>query len=196
MTISPREITATSAVPPPMSTTMLPVGSATGKPAPIAAAMGSSISSTWLAPAWRAASSTARRSTSVTPEGMHTTMCGRLNAVDFTAFLIKCLSMVAVMSKSAITPSLSGRTATMEPGVRPIISFAWDPTANTVSVRTSTATTEGSRITMPFPFIYTSVLAVPRSIPISLENMANIPLSNNTHNRVFIQRRAVRFFYE
>ena len=32
-----------SLVPPPISTTMLPVGSATGRPAPIAAAMGSSI---------------------------------------------------------------------------------------------------------------------------------------------------------
>src|ERR1700743_3497132 len=33
----PREMTATSVVPPPMSTTMLPVGSLTGRPAPIAA---------------------------------------------------------------------------------------------------------------------------------------------------------------
>ena len=34
----PSEITATSDVPPPMSTTMLPVGSPTGSPDPIAAA--------------------------------------------------------------------------------------------------------------------------------------------------------------
>ena len=39
----PREITPTSVVPPPMSTTMEPVASATGSPAPMAAAMGSSI---------------------------------------------------------------------------------------------------------------------------------------------------------
>jgi hypothetical protein len=39
----PREITATSVVPPPMSTTMFPVGSLIGRPAPIAAAIGSSI---------------------------------------------------------------------------------------------------------------------------------------------------------
>ena len=39
----PREMTATSLVPPPMSTIMFPVGSATGSPAPIAAAIGSSI---------------------------------------------------------------------------------------------------------------------------------------------------------
>ena len=39
----PSEMTATSVVPPPMSTIMLPVGSETGRPAPIAAAIGSSI---------------------------------------------------------------------------------------------------------------------------------------------------------
>ena len=42
-TIPPIEITATSVVPPPISTTMFPVGSWIGKPAPIAAAIGSSI---------------------------------------------------------------------------------------------------------------------------------------------------------
>ena len=39
----PSEITATSVVPPPTSTTMLPAGSCTGSPAPIAAAIGSSM---------------------------------------------------------------------------------------------------------------------------------------------------------
>ncbi len=39
----PREMTATSDVPPPMSTIMLPEGSVMGRPAPIAAAMGCSI---------------------------------------------------------------------------------------------------------------------------------------------------------
>src|SRR3954467_11373643 len=38
-TIPPSEMTATSLVPPPMSTTMFPVGSPTGSPAPIAAAI-------------------------------------------------------------------------------------------------------------------------------------------------------------
>ena len=42
-TMPPSEMTATSVVPPPMSTIMLPVGSETGSPAPIAAAIGSSI---------------------------------------------------------------------------------------------------------------------------------------------------------
>ena len=36
-------MTATSEVPPPMSTIMLPLGSVTGSPAPIAAAMGCSM---------------------------------------------------------------------------------------------------------------------------------------------------------
>ena len=39
----PSEMTATSVVPPPTSTTMLPVGWCTGSPAPIAAAIGSSM---------------------------------------------------------------------------------------------------------------------------------------------------------
>ena len=39
----PSEITATSLVPPPMSTIIEPVGSPTGRPAPIAAAIGSSM---------------------------------------------------------------------------------------------------------------------------------------------------------
>ena len=65
----PSEMTATSVVPPPMSTIMFPVGSATGRPAPIAAAIGSSIRYAWRAPADSVASSTARFSTPVTPDG-------------------------------------------------------------------------------------------------------------------------------
>ena len=54
----------------------LPVGSPTGSPAPIAAAMGSSIRYACRAPALRHASSTARFSTPVTPEGTQTTTRG------------------------------------------------------------------------------------------------------------------------
>ena len=43
VTMPESEITATSVVPPPMSTTMFPVGAVTSRPAPIAAAIGSSI---------------------------------------------------------------------------------------------------------------------------------------------------------
>ena len=42
VTMPPSEMTATSVVPPPTSTTMLPVAWCTGSPAPIAAAIGSS----------------------------------------------------------------------------------------------------------------------------------------------------------
>ena len=42
VTMPPSEMTATSVVPPPTSTTMFPVASCTGSPAPIAAAIGSS----------------------------------------------------------------------------------------------------------------------------------------------------------
>ncbi len=48
------DITATSVVPPPMSTIMLAPGSATGSPAPSAAAIGSSMRKASRAPAWRA----------------------------------------------------------------------------------------------------------------------------------------------
>ena len=75
-TIPPSEITATSVVPPPMSTTMLPLGSWMGRPAPMAAAIGSSMMNALRAPAEIVASSTARCSTPVIPEGTQTTTRG------------------------------------------------------------------------------------------------------------------------
>jgi hypothetical protein len=48
----------------------------TGRPAPIAAAIGSSISHTLDAPALVAASRIARRSTEVEPDGTQTTISG------------------------------------------------------------------------------------------------------------------------
>ena len=62
-TMPDSEMTAISVVPPPMSQIALPRGSVIGRPAPIAAASGSSISHAWRAPAEIAASVTARRST-------------------------------------------------------------------------------------------------------------------------------------
>src|SRR3954467_1522663 len=59
-TMPPSEMTAPSEVPPPMSTIIDPVGSPTGRPAPIAAAIGSSIRYAWRAPARRGAASPAR----------------------------------------------------------------------------------------------------------------------------------------
>ena len=70
-------MTATSVVPPPMSTMSEPDGSLTGRPAPIAAAIGSSIRRAQRAPALRAASRTARFSTSVTPDGIPSSIRGR-----------------------------------------------------------------------------------------------------------------------
>ena len=84
-TIPPREITATSLVPPPISTIILPVASAIFKSAPIAAAIGSSVTKTCLsfAPAATAASITALFSTSVTPTGTLITTRGFGPNIDF-----------------------------------------------------------------------------------------------------------------
>src|SRR3712207_4903905 len=56
----------------------------------------------------------------------------------------------------------------MLPGVRPSIRLAADPTATTLSVLLSMATTDGSESTIPCPLTNTSVFAVPRSIATSL----------------------------
>ena len=156
---------------------MEPMASLTGSPAPMAAAMGSSIRLTNFAPASMATSWTLRRSTSVTPEGMQTTTRALAKKEAPIAFWMNLRSISVVMSKSAITPSRSGRMAVMEPGVRPIISLAWLPTATTFAglVLTLTATTDGSRITMPLPLTNTRVLAVPRSMAISWENSIAMP---------------------
>ena len=63
--------------------------------------------------------------------------------------LDKVLSIASVISKSAMTPSFIGRMATMLPGVRPSIRLASSPTAKTVVMPASIATTEGSRKTIP-----------------------------------------------
>ena len=72
MTTPPSEMTATSVVPPPISTIMLPAASMTGSRPPIAAAIGSSIRKTRRAPAASADSWIARRSTAVEPDGTQT----------------------------------------------------------------------------------------------------------------------------
>ena len=65
-----------SVVPPPMSMIMFPPALSMGRPAPIAAAIGSSMGKARLAPASPAAWMTARRSTPVTPEGTDSTIWG------------------------------------------------------------------------------------------------------------------------
>ena len=59
----------------------------------------------------------------------------------------------------------------MLPGVRPSICWASVPTFSSLPVFLSSATTDGSRKTMPLSLIYTNTLAVPRSIPISFANI-------------------------
>jgi len=70
-------MTATSVVPPPMSTIMLPPGSWIGKPAPMAGSHRLLDQVHLRAPACIAESRTARFSTCVIPDGTPTTMRGR-----------------------------------------------------------------------------------------------------------------------
>ena len=137
-------------MPPPTSTTTFAIGSSIGSSAPIAAAIGSSISCTDRAPAPRHASTSARRSTSVMPEGAHITSRGCAKRLLCTR-PTKWRSIASVTSKSVITPWRSGRTAEIDAGVRPIMRCASSPTACTSSVRVSTATTEGSDTRIPSP---------------------------------------------
>ena len=108
-----------SVVPPPMSTTMLPDASVIGMPAPIAAAIASSIRCTSLALARIALSFTARRSTCVISDGTPMTTRGRSQPLRLCALRMKCVSIFSAASKSAMTPSCIGLIAVMLPGVRP-----------------------------------------------------------------------------
>src|SRR5882762_6127500 len=83
---------------------------------------------------------------------------------------MKYVSIFSVTLKSAITPSFMGLIATTLPGVRPSMSLASFPTATTSPLFLLMATMDGSFTTMPLPFAYTNVLAVPRSIARSEEN--------------------------
>ena len=81
--------------------------------------------------------------------------------------LRKYRSIFSVTSKSAITPSFIGRTAMTPSGVRPSIRLASRPTPLICFVSRSMATTDGSLSTMPSPFTYTRVFAVPKSTPMA-----------------------------
>ena len=166
------DMTATSVVPPPMSTTILPRISPIGRPAPSAAAIGSSIKKACRAPAAMTASYTARFSTSVTPVGMPTTTRGRGKGTTLCSWTLpmKYSSMICVISNSEMTPSLKGRTATTLVGVRPAISLASRPIAIGCRSRLSIVTHEGSLMTIPLPRTCTRVFAVPRSMAMSREN--------------------------
>ena len=93
-----------------------------------------------------------------------------------------------------MTPWRRGLTATMLPGVLPSISLASSPMALILLVSLSNATTEGSFRTTPFPLMYTKMLAVPKSIPISvhcircplLMDSTKALLVHNTETRSYI----------
>ncbi len=78
----------------------------------MAAAIGCSIRKAPLAPAPRAASSTARRSTSVMADGTQMSTRGRLKR-DTPARCSNSRIIRWVMSKSVMAPLRRGRTATM-----------------------------------------------------------------------------------
>ena len=102
------------------------------------------------APAYSAASCTARCSTPVMPDGTQMTMRGLLHRLACT-FWMKKRSIFSQTSKSAMTPSFNGRIVLMRPGVRPIIRFASRPTATGRPSLMSMATTDGSLSTIPWP---------------------------------------------
>ncbi len=151
----PSEMTPTSVVPPPMSTTIEPEASDTGSPAPMAAAIGSSIRYTSDAPAPSADSRMARRSTCVEPQGTQMMMRGLGRIIERgCTILMNCLSICSVTVKSAMTPSFIGRMASMLPGTLPSIALASLPTAWIVFLPCGPpswrmATTDGSSSTMP-----------------------------------------------
>ena len=63
----------------------------------------------------------ARRSTAVEPDGTQTMISGEAKPRRLCTLRMKCLIISSATSKSAITPSRSGRLAVMLPGVRPSI---------------------------------------------------------------------------
>ena len=131
---------------------MLPAGSWIGRPAPMAAAIGSSITMTgFRAPAYSAASWTARRSTPVMPDGMQMTIRGFAHRFFWWTRWMKYRNIFSQMSKSAITPSFRGRIDWMWPGVRPTIRLASLPTARMSPVWALIVTIDGSLSTTPWP---------------------------------------------
>ena len=97
---------------------------------PMAAAIGSSIRYTSLAPAPSADSRMARRSTWVEPQGTQMMMRGLGRKIPRgCTILMNCLSICSVTVKSAITPSFMGRMASILPGTLPSIALASLPTA-------------------------------------------------------------------
>ena len=98
---------------------------------PMAAAIGSAISPALRAPAAIMLSRIARFSTGVAPCGTQQMIFGFAQLPRRCTLRMKNLIISSATSKSAMTPSRIGRTAWIEPGVRPSISLASSPTAST-----------------------------------------------------------------
>ena len=149
--MSPKDNTAISVVPPPISITIFPVGLLISRPAPIAATFGSSSINTFLAPHLSATSLIADFSIDVIFDGQQIKIVGLAKIPFKFNLLIKWVNKISVILKSAITPSFNGLIAWTLPGVLPNISFASCPTANGFLVSSSIDTTEGSFTTIPSP---------------------------------------------
>ena len=151
VTMPPSEMTATSVVPPPMSTTMLPVGSLTGQPGPDRRGH-RLLDDVDPARAGLVAGLLDRALLHPGDAAGHRDDDPRLGQM---AALVHLLDEVPEHPLGDVEVGddavLSGRTATMLPGVRPIIRLASTPTATICPVLVFSATTEGSLSTMPRP---------------------------------------------
>jgi hypothetical protein len=143
-------------VPPPISTTIEPIGSVTGMSAPIAAAIGSSISHTWRRAgiargvADRAALDRGRTRGHADHDLRPAHEAPLLAAMHLVDEMLDHLLGDIDVGDHAVA---KGRIAWMLSGVLPIISLASSPTAlhRLTPLIVSTATTDGSLSTMPRP---------------------------------------------
>src|SRR3989344_1204724 len=87
-----------------------------------------------------------------------------------------------------MAPSTIGRETMMLSGVRPIISLARLPTESILLSRIEIATTDGSLRIIPFLGRNTTVLVVPKSIPIFFTRL-EIRWTNYKHIDVVMQTK-------
>ena len=83
------------------------------------------------------------------PLGTATTIRGRDQKLRRCTRPTKYRSIRSALSKSAMTPSRSGRTVAMCSGVRPSIALASFPAPIRAPVAVATATMDGSASTIP-----------------------------------------------
>jgi len=107
----------------------------------------------------------ARRSTAVEPEGTHTIIMGLAMSADYGTLRMKCLIISSATSKSAMTPSRSGGSPSILPGVTPQhhLGVVADGTNSFLAHGCDVATHEGLFKHNAAGLYMTSVFAVPRS---------------------------------